>query len=369
MKNLTVTAAALCLGITTGFAHDSGPAHTHDEAPSTQVLRFVVEKKGPVKAPDLLKEKVPVSGQGFWKFIAAKDAVPTPPETQPFLKGAHGTIIFDSKRDTVYWGLEKVGFVAFSNHLSQSWVVKGDAAFTAGGLHGADILQRAGKSPMVAVADNVKGEVYLTDTTFQHADRLDWPATEPYKDKKEYHPTDTAFINAKEMFVTDGYGKGFFMPVTTTPLKYKGSFFGGKSLSQTPHGITYDSSDKSMYISARPEGLIKKWSIAKEKIAAISALPPGNSVCDIDLWGHYALVPCLDGANKTPGPLFIVNLKTQSIVSTIRPKEDLGYADAQHMHDAAWYFHKKGGKTEVYIIFTNWNPGGIGALKLVNLPD
>ena len=58
-----------------------------------------------------------------------------------------------------------------------------------------------------------------------------------------------------------------------------------------------------------------------------------------------------------------------AIVSTIKPKEDLGYSDAQHIHDAAWYVTGKGGKQEVYIVFTNWNPGGIGALKLVNAPD
>jgi len=65
----------------------------------------------------------------------------------------------------------------------------------------------------------------------------------------------------------------------------------------------------------------------------------------------------------------IVNLKTQTIVSTIKPKEELGYAFADHMHDACWYFHKDGRKTEVYIVFTAWNPGGIGALRLVNVTE
>jgi hypothetical protein len=29
----------------------------------------------------------------------------------------------------------------------------------------------------------------------------------------------------------------------------------------------------------------------------------------------------------------------------------------------------KGSKREVYILYTNWNPGGVGALKLVNVAD
>ncbi|HVK57581.1 MAG TPA: hypothetical protein VM735_02290, partial [Candidatus Kapabacteria bacterium] len=65
----------------------------------------------------------------------------------------------------------------------------------------------------------------------------------------------------------------------------------------------------------------------------------------------------------------IVNLKTKKIVSTIKPKEELGYTDAQHIHDACWYVQKKGRTTEVYVVFTNWNPGGIGALKLVGQPQ
>jgi len=81
------------------------------------------------------------------------------------------------------------------------------------------------------------------------------------------------------------------------------------------------------------------------------------------------LAACLDGPNKTPGPLYIINLKMRAIVSTIKPKEELGYEDAQHLHDAAWYVTGKGKDQEVYILFTNWNPGGIGALRLVNIAE
>ena len=338
-------------------------------SPASVPLKMAVETKGPVRAPEPLKEKVPTSGKGFWKFIAARDLVQVPEEAKPFIKGAHGTVIFDADRDTIYWGLEKVGWVGFGNHLTKSWVVQGDAAFKAGGLHGADILKRRGKLPVIAVADNVRGEVYITDTSFQHAEHLDWPAGGPYKAKGEYHPTDVAFVGNGKLFVTDGYGKAFFMPFTAEPLKFSGEFFGGKDMSKTPHGITYNPSDKTLLISARPEGLMKKWSIAKKEFTAVDALPAGAVLCDIDLWDEYALAPCLDGPDRTAGPIYIVNNKTKSVVATIRPKEDLGFTDAQHIHDACWYFAKNGRRTDVYIIFTNWNPGGIGAMKLVNVAD
>ena len=81
------------------------------------------------------------------------------------------------------------------------------------------------------------------------------------------------------------------------------------------------------------------------------------------------MAPCLDGPNKANGPIYIINLKKRAVVATIKPKDDLGYAEALHIHDAAWYVTGRGRNQEIYIVFTNWNPGGVGALKLVNIPD
>ena len=362
--------------VATLFAAGTARAHElvggpHDESVTATPLPFAVEKKGPVRAPKAapLAPGTSVSGQGFWKFVAARELTPVPPEALPKIKGAHGTIIVDGERDLVYWGLEGVGWVGFSNHLSQSWVVPGDPTFAHGNLHGADILPRKGKLPLVVVADNNDGEVYLTDTSFQHAETLRIPGLEPYADKKGFAPTDAAFVSADEIWVTDGYGKAYFMPATGSPFQYTGKYYGGKKISNTPHGITYDPRDHTLIVSARPEGQLKRWDRKGEHFTDIAGLPAGSTVCDVDLWGDYALAPCLDGPKGTPGPIYIINLKTRSIVSTLRPKEDLGYADAQHIHDAAWYVAGKGAKREVYVLFTNWNPGGVGALKLVNVAD
>ncbi|EEF59683.1 hypothetical protein [Pedosphaera parvula] len=365
LKLVAITAAVFTTALVSQ-AHDGAPAPATPASTNQVVpMKFEVETKGPVKAP-LLKVSQPVSGQGYWKFVAATNLVPVPAAACNHLKGAHGTIIIDPDKDTVYWGLQGVGWIGFSNHLADSWIIQGDPMFSHGNLHGADIIHRRGKLPLVAVADNVDGQVYLSDTSFQHAEKLDWPAAGPYKAKKEFHPTDVAFIDKKDMFVTDGYGKAYVMPVTTEPLKYEGTFMGGKEFSQTPHGVTYSASDKTLFVSARPEGQIKRWLVNKHKWLETLGLPAGSTVCDIDLWGDYALAPCLDGPDKKPGPIYIINLKKQTIVGTIRPKEDLCYTDAQHIHDAAWYVTGKGDKQEVYIVFTNWNPGGVGALKLVN---
>ncbi len=360
-------------------AHDVDFKHIHGATNAATPLKLVPESTGPAKV-NATAAGATTSGQGYWKFVAMKSLMPTPEETKSFLKGAHGTIIVDGERDLVYWGLEKVGWVAFSNKLSQSWVVKGDPKFSSGNLHGADILPRHGflglnsKLPLVVSADNLEGEVYISDTSFQKAIILGRPAG-PYKNAKaRFMPTDAAFIDAKEIYVTDGYGSQWFMRAKSdgTSASYDGTYIGGNEFSKTPHGITKNGN--TMIVSARPEATLKQFEFRKGTWGESFGLPSGSTVCDVDLWGDYALAPCLDGpkgadGKATHGPIYIVNLKTKTIASIIRVKDDLGYELADHIHDAAWYVRGKGKDREVYILFTNWNPGGVGALKLVSAVD
>ncbi len=371
-SSISILSLAAAMAASSAFAHEVAGDKSHDhEATAVTPLAFALEKKGPVRAPKAIKAEpgLKVTGQGFWKFVAAPELVPVPAEAQSKVKPAHGTLIVDKETDTVYWGLQQVGWIAFSNKLTQSWIVQGDPVMAKGNLHGADILPRKGKRPLIAAADNTTGQIFLTDTSFQKAEILRIPEGQPYADKKGFAPTDVAFVGENELWVTDGYGKAWFMPVTVSPLKYGGKYFGGKAFSGTPHGITYDPRDKSLLVSARPEGLVKRFDLKHEHVHDIEGLPPGSIVCDVDLWGDYALAPCLDGPNRSSGPIYIINLKKRTVVSTLKVKDDLGYDLALHIHDACWYVTGKGAKQEVYVLFTNWNPGGIGAIKLVNIPD
>ncbi len=342
-------------------AHDTGVPDTPEVSPTVSVLPTSIEKKGPIKIK-AHSSRQPSTGQGFWRFEAVKELMPLPEEIRPHVPGAHGTLIVDGERDVVYWGLQDVGWVAFSERLTRSEVITGDPVFSRGNLHGADLLRRHGKAPLVAVADNVDGEVYLSDTTFGQAQVLGLPR-QGYEDGKGFNPTDVAFMGKDSIMITDGYGKAYFMPATVQPFAYEGDIHGGKSISQTPHGITSENGGKTLLLSARPEGQIKRWSPSKDKWMEALGLPAGSTVCDVDLWGDYALAPCLDGPDKTPGPIYILNLKKRTIVSVLRPKTDLNYADAQHIHDAAWYVVGRGRNREIYVLFTNWNPGGVGALR------
>lgn len=347
-------------------AHDTRQPHAHDAAPPAATpLAFRVETRTPVRGAPLPVGDVRTSGQGAWQFVAAPDLVPVPEAARPHLKGAHGTLVVDAERDVVYWGLENVGWVAFRDGLTRSEVVAGDPRLSRGNLHGADLLPRRGRLPLVVAADNVEGHVYLSDTRFQAVSQLGVPPGGPYADGQGYAPTDAAFTHAGEVWVTDGYGKAWFMPAGTEPFAFTGAFFGGKAASQTPHGITFDRRDKSLLVAARPEGRIQRWSPAKSAWKEAFGLPAGSTVCDVDLWGDYALAPCLNGPGNSPGPIYLINLKKRAIVSTLKPQEELGFGEARHIHDACWYVRGRGARRELYVVFTSWNPGGIGALKLV----
>jgi hypothetical protein len=368
MKRLLLIAVSFC-------SAPNAPAHyvadNEYAADRTNQLPFVIETKGPVRAPTAVKATpdLKVSGQGFWKFVAARDRV-TVPSAVPSVKPAHGTIIVDKSADVVYWGLQGVGWVGFSNKLQNSWIVAGHQAFTNGNLHGADILPQGRKSPRIAAADNVAGKIYLTDAKFQKVEVLGVPAHGTYATNKTFRPTDVAFASAKELWAVDGYGQQRFIPADVEPFRWREEHYGrGKGFSMTLHGVTYDKAQDDLLFSARPEGQLKRVERKDRLLTEVLGLPNGTLLCDVDLWGDYALAACLDGPDKTPGPLYIINLKKRTIAATIKPKEELGYDDAQHIHDAAWYVTGRGRAQEVYILFTNWNPGGIGALRLVNIAD
>jgi len=363
-STLQVAGLASLIAFPTAFAHEG---HDHsEEVTSATPLPFITELKGPVAAP---KAAAPAgaktSGQGFWRFVAERSKVPVPAEAMPKLKGAHGTLIVDGATDTVYWGLQDIGWIAFSEKLSKSAIIPQDPAFPAGNLHGADIKPRRGKPAAIVAADNAQGEVYLTDTSFKAPQVLKIPNLEAYADGKGYAPTDAAFGAGDSIWITDGYGKAWFMPASQEPFQFLGQAYGGKKFSGTPHGITHNPKTGRLLVSARPEGLVKDWDPKAKHTVAIDGLPAGSTVCDVDVWGDYALAPCLDGPDRSPGPIYIINLKKKAVVATLKAKADLGYEDAQHIHDACWYVTGKGRNREVYVLFTNWNPGGVGALRLV----
>jgi hypothetical protein len=87
-------------------------------------------------------------------------------------------------------------------------------------------------------------------------------------------------------------------------------------------------------------------------------LPAGARPCGIDFIAHegrgYAVVGSLrDPVEGRPAPIYILDADTYEVLSTIRPKEELGIELAQHLHNVVWYAH--GG--HLYLLCQSWNPG------------
>ena len=374
MNTKSIFALAVMLPLLHAAAHEG---HGTNSGTLLLPVRIVTEQKPPLK-PKITVSKssgVRTSGQGAWTFMAVTNVLPIPAEAQHAVKGAHGTLIADSDRDTVYWGLQGVGWIAFSNNLTESWVVKGDPRLAEGNLHGAELIKRPkGQLPLVAAADNVKHRVFVSDTTFTNVGILGYPTNSgKYANASQFNPTDATWVGTQRFWVTDGYGEGWISEARTSPLDYTGLMFGGHSLSQTPHGVTYDPATKNLIVSARPEGKFVLWDLKNNAVVRTQALPGIEvngklsvpTVCDLELWGDYAVAPCLDGPGGTPGPIYILNRKRWEIVSIVAPKAELGFTLAQHIHDATLYEHKG----HLWLLFTNWNPGGIGAAELVRVTD
>ena len=374
MKIKSIILFAALLPLFDAVAHDG---HETNEVTLLLPVQMVPERKPPVKPLITLAKSngIPTSGQGAWTFMALTNVLPIPAAAQGAVKGAHGTIIVDPDRDTVYWGLQGVGWIAFSNNLTESWIVKGDPTLAEGNIHGAELIKRPrGQLPLVVAADNVKHRVFVSDTSFTNVQILGYPANSgKYTNAAQFKPTDATWVNTNRFWVTDGYGEGWVSEATAFPLDYTGVVFGGHTMSKTPHGVTYDPKTKDLIVAARPEGKFVLWNLRSNAVVKTHFLPGAEfkgkpsvpTVCDYELWGDYAVVPCLDGPGGIPGPIYILNRKKWEIVSIVYPKTELGFTLAQHIHDATLYEHKG----HLWLLFTNWNPGGIGAAELVRVTE
>ncbi|MDA1192680.1 MAG: hypothetical protein O3A46_13490, partial [Candidatus Poribacteria bacterium] len=97
-----------------------------------------------------------------------------------------------------------------------------------------------------------------------------------------------------------------------------------------------------------------------------SRLPQGSRPCGIDYGkvnGRWlAVIGSLDDPEQgRPAPIYILDGETHELLSTVRPKEELGVEPVDHLHNVIWHEHK--GST--YLICQSWNPGHYFVLEMV----
>jgi hypothetical protein len=68
----------------------------------------------------------------------------------------------------------------------------------------------------------------------------------------------------------------------------------------------------------------------------------------------HAVIGCLrDPVKDRPAPIYVLDAETYELLSSIRPKEELGVEWAQHLHNVVFHIHRD----RLYLICQAWNPG------------
>ena len=190
------------------------------------------------------------------------------------------------------------------------------------------------------------------------------PEFEQYQAKDTpFAPTDTALVD-HQLFVADGYGANFISSFDVTRKQWTG-IFGGKTEDAqengrfaTAHGLnTHYMDHRRLVIADRPSSRIQVHELDGSYITS-HHLPPGSWPCGIDFlqWeGRWLAVigSLVDPVKDRPAPIYIVDASTYQVLSTIRPKEDLGIEAVQHLHNVIWHVHQD----RLYLVCQSWNPG------------
>jgi hypothetical protein len=184
-----------------------------------------------------------------------------------------------------------------------------------------------------------------------------------------FKPTATVLVG-DQLIVADGYGANY---ISTADLHTQQwiSHFGGKStnpdhqgLFGIAHGMNLTPHHHHLAIADRLHARIAITTTTGEWIGS-HRLPAGSLPCDIDYveWKEQsvAVIGSLDDPEKgRPAPIYILDAD-YDLISTIRPKEDLGIEQADHIHNVIWAQHN--GK--LFLVCQTWNPGRFFVLEQV----
>jgi hypothetical protein len=322
-----------------------------------------------------------VSGQGKLRFRVLYKSDHLPAEAQKVLKAAHGGFTVDNRkgRGETYFALPGAGILQISADLKQVNLLPTDPAVKDTNMHNA-MLWTAKNDAYLTFPGNAANRVYTTDLNGKLIHTLHPPtesndlgaqtANDYFKNKGPFIPTDVEYANGM-YYVATGYSKlDYVLTARVTPgasfdAVWNKLAFGGKGdgVGQfgTGHGITNVPGGKKLIdVSDRPNSEIDRFTRDGKYVETVT-LPKGSFPCDTFYDGKYMVVGALHGPDRKKGaPIYI--LEKDKVVSTIMPKEELGLANFQHIHNAI--MRKFNGK--LYIIAQAWNPGDFAILEQVD---
>ncbi len=310
------------------------------------------------------------TGEGEWTFRWNRELSELPEEAKKVLAGAHGGFAVDWKgnRD-VYFALKGCGVIKMSADLTKKEVIHLDPYLLQGNFHNTTLIRDEKGNPYLALPDDERERVYIASVDGKLINVLQHPRGNQYYDSwQAFKPTDVEQAPDRTIFIVTGYSPGDYV-VTADPFsgQWKKLIFGGKGAQHgqfnTGHGITWNPVKETLDIADRPNSRIESYGTDGTYKSTVG-LPPGSLPCDVSFMDGFTLVGCLEGPDKKQAaPVYIVN-RDGSIVSTVKPKDDLGLGLFTHVHNAAWHAVGSGDGKKTYLLVQAWNPGGFAVLEL-----
>lgn len=320
------------------------------------------------------------SGTGKYKFRVLYTSSHLPQEAQAVLKGAHGGFDVDLRpgKGETYFSLKGAGIIQISPDLKTTRMVPTAADMKGTNLHNTTIWYARNGTPFLVFPGNEAQRVFTTsiDGKLLHtlapptaATDLGHPGPNDYFAKGgTFVPTDVEHLDGL-LYIATGYSKLDFVLTArvlgTKPFnaQWNDLAFGGKGDGPgqfgTGHGITVPPGKKRIDVADRPNAEIDRFTKNGQYLSTLRT-PTGSFPCDIYYLGDKAVVGALHGPDRTKGaPIYL--FENDELVSTIMPKEELGLANFQHIHNAI--LREVNGK--LYVIAQAWNPGDFAILEHV----
>lgn len=327
-----------------GHDHD----HDHDH---TNVTKTV--------AGDQELDNDATTGAGDYRFRYHAVLSELPDSIARGIKRAHGGFA-KAPNGEIYFGLNGTGLIRLSADLKTKTLVSDSKSLRKGGLHNCTFVEV--DDGFLVLPDNRKGRVLMVKTDGTELKTLGRPAFYP---NGKYAPTDVAAGGDHNLYVCDGYGAS--KTVFTIDLKtqdYGEQKFGGKAgpnqepgKFSTNHGIVFDKEDQTLLIADRERQWLQKLTYKGDFIEGFQT--DQANPCDIDFVEHDGDRLMIVGCLTSPDDGVVKILKDGKVVSTLKPKKDLGLNQFKHIHNAA-------GVTvdgKLYVLCYGWNPGCYAVLE------
>ncbi len=306
------------------------------------------------------------SGQGAFTFSHVEDFRRLPAAALPFESKLHGTFAVDKRpgHNELFYGMPGLGLLRVSADLTSQDLITLPPELTAPNFHSTRMGFLGGQPRLfLSVNDEARVAIVTLDGDVDYI--LPKPEWDVYEqaENQPFRPTDTAPLGDK-LFVADGYGHGQFISHADTATRQWTGYFGGRSEDRaihgkfgTAHGITPSPVGDHLTIADRSNWRLEMVSYDGESVASYS-MPEDSRPCGIDYvnWKDhwYAVIGSLDDPQPgRPAPIYVLDVDNYAVISTIRPKEELGVELADHIHNVVWHIHNN----QLYLVVQAWNPG------------